>query len=251
MRRHWLGGMAAAIVLLALSASAALAGGWATITPDDAAVQPQAGETTTFGFLVLQHGQTPAGWVHPTVVVEDLATGKTLSVAATPQGADGHFVASMAFPQAGYWSWRVELSDLSAETPPRMMTVLTADGAVPAFDPLTALLMIDRTKSELRAEFGTAYDQRIEELEGRIAADRGQITALQYEADTASRERDALEARIGQGGGGPVQIIGVLALGALAGALAGFGIVALGRRPAFVASPDEELAAPGLAATTC
>ena len=64
---------------------------------------------------VLQHGQTPAGWVNATLVLENSATGETIRVEARPQGADGHFVANVRFPEAGYWIWRVDITDLILE----------------------------------------------------------------------------------------------------------------------------------------
>jgi hypothetical protein len=57
-------GIAAAGLLVALSTGAVSAGGWATIQADTSNPhQPNAGEPFTFGFTVLQHGVTPAGWV--------------------------------------------------------------------------------------------------------------------------------------------------------------------------------------------
>ena len=229
MRRQILAGGTAALAALLLGAGTALGGGWATITADagTGGDQPRAGETDEFGFTVLQHGQTPAGWVKATLVVENLATGETLRIAATPQGADGHFVANVTFPEAGYWSWRVDITDLISESPPRAMTVLTADGAIPPFDPTTALTMVERAKSDLRAEFQGAYDNRVTNLET-------QLMVVQSRASNLERQRDALTARITAaesapvGGGTP--LVATIALAVLGGGLAGFVMAGLGRR---------------------
>jgi hypothetical protein len=224
-RRIMTGGLAALATLL-LAAGAALGGGWATITPDAGADQPRAGETDEFGFTVLQHGETPAGWVNATLVVESIATGKTITVAATPQGADGHFVAEVTFPEAGYWSWRVEITDLISESPPRMLTVLTAAGALPPFDPSTALTMIERAKADLRSELAVAYGDRVTSLES-------QLMVVQARASNLERQRDALSERVTaaeSGAGGGVPIAATLAVAVLGGAAAGFLMASLGRR---------------------
>lgn len=232
MTRRFLTGGVAALATLLLAAGTALAGGWATITADAATAgdQPRAGETDAFGFTVLQHGVTPAGWVTATLVVEDIATGTTLRVAAAPQGADGHFLANVTFPEAGYWSWRVEITDLLSESPPRLLTVLTADGALPPFDPTTALTMVERAKSDLRTEFDAAYGERVNSLET-------ELTLVQARASNLERQRDALDKRIAAAesgasasDGGGVPIAATLALAVLGGGMAGFVITALGRR---------------------
>lgn len=233
MTRRILTGSVAALAALLLGAGTAMGGGWATITADEAAAgdQPRAGEADEFGFTVLQHGVTPAGFVQATLVVEDISTGKTIRVAATPQGADGHFVAKVTFPNAGYWSWRVDLTDLIPESPPRIVTVLTAEGALPLFDPSTALTMVERAKSDLRSELDAAYGQRVTALESSL-------TVVQSRASALERQRDALVERIaaaesgapaGAAGGG-VPLAATLALAVLAGAMAGFVMTGLGRR---------------------
>ncbi|MDQ2964241.1 MAG: hypothetical protein M3R57_00100 [Chloroflexota bacterium] len=229
MTRRILTGGAAAVATLLLLAGTALGGGWATITADAGAVgdQPLAGETDEFGFTVLQHGQTPASWVHATLVVENIATGRTMEIAATPQGADGHFVATVTFPESGYWSWRVDLTDLMVESPPRMLTVLTADGGLPAFDSTVAMTMIERAKGDLRSEFEAAYGQRVGSLETAL-------TVVESRASNLERQRDALSQRLAvaesNAGDGGVPIGATLAVAILGGGMAGFVLTALGRR---------------------
>jgi hypothetical protein len=225
MTRRFLTGGVAAIATLLLAAGTALGGGWATITADEAD-QPRAGETDAFGFTVLQHGQTPAGWVKATLVVENIATGKALSVAATAQGADGHFVANVAFPEAGYWSWHVEITDLISESPPRMMTVLTADGALPPFDPTIALAMVEGVKSDLRSEFVASN----RELQTAVDVLQGRTALLEGERDVLAARLKAAENAAETGAGGDVPIAATLALAVLGGAIAGFAMASLGRR---------------------
>ena len=74
---------AAALLLLTLGATAVLAGGWATIVADDAAPPvPRAGEDVEYGFTVLQHGVTPAGFEDPTLRLTNTITGETFDVPA-------------------------------------------------------------------------------------------------------------------------------------------------------------------------
>jgi hypothetical protein len=217
----------AALAILMLAAGTVMGGGWATITADQGAGdQPRAGETDEFGFTVLQHGVTPAGWVNATLVVENIATGKTIRIAATPHGADGHFVAKVTFPEAGYWSWRVDISDLIAESPPRMLSVLTADGALPPFDPTMALTMVERAKADIRAELAGTYEERVTSLERKVMV-------VESRASNLERQRDALAEQVASaetGAGGGVPIAATLAIAVLGGALAGFVMASLGRR---------------------
>ena len=118
---------AAALLLLTLGATAALAGGWATIAADNAAPPvPRAGEDVEYGFTVLQHGVTPAGFEDPTLRLTNTITGETFDVPAEPSGAAGHFVARFTFPSAGTWSYGIQLQQLAVETQPVTGTVLEA-----------------------------------------------------------------------------------------------------------------------------
>jgi hypothetical protein len=199
-----------------------------------------AGETDEFGFTVLQHGQTPAGWVKATVVFENGATGEALRVEAQPSGADGHFLATVRFPEAGYWSWRVELDQLDVQSQPRLLTVLTASGALPSLDPSSALALIEGAKADLRAEFSTAYASRIDRLEADLSAARAQVVGLE-------RPRDALEARLAGGATGGLPVAAILAIAVLGGGVAGFVMAGLGRRP--IRSIEEPATAHGFATT--
>ena len=131
---------AAATLLLTLGATAALAGGWATIAADNAAPpQPRAGEDVEYGFTVLQHGVTPAGFEEPTLRLTNTLTGETFDVPAEPSGAAGHFVARFPFPSAGTWSYGIEPHQLGVETPPVTGTVLEA---TPTENPLLGVVAL-------------------------------------------------------------------------------------------------------------
>ena len=138
---------AAATLLLTFGASAVLAGGWATIVADDAnPPEPRAGEDVEYGFTVLQHGETPAGFEDPTLRLTNTITGETFDVPADPSGPAGHFVARFTFPSAGSWSYGVQLRQLAVETQPVTGTVLAADGSAPAVATTAAA---DSLRSEL------------------------------------------------------------------------------------------------------
>jgi hypothetical protein len=222
--------LAAAALLLAVSATAVSAGGWATITPDARNGQPTEGQETTIGFTVLQHGQTPAGWESPTLVVTDAATGERIEVKATGQGPDGHFVAALTLPRAGTWTWQVELRDLIVEATPQSLAVASADGTVPAMDAAGLVAAMERSRTELRAELRAEAGTEIEALRIEISSLGSQLTAAR--ADAAD-----LESQVAQltAGGPPlavapgVPLIAVLIVGGLTGAVAGFGVAWLGR----------------------
>jgi hypothetical protein len=226
MTRRFLAGGLAAVAILLLAASATMAGGWATIEPDDGATPPTEDEATDLGFTVLQHGQTPAGWEQPTVVFEEVSTGQIVNVPATASGPDGHFVASVILPAAGFWTWHVELRDLIVETPPAMLGVLTLDGIAPVFDASSVTALVAQSTRELRDELGNNYGPRIDALSS-------QVNSLSSQLARVSSERDELAAQVAAMGPttSSVPVLGLLAVSILGGAMAGFLVASLGRRP--------------------
>ena len=142
---------AAATLLLTLGATAVLAGGWATIAADNAAPpEPRAGEDVEYGFTVLQHGETPAGFEDPTLRLTNTITGETFDVPAEPSGPAGHFVARFTFPSGGSWSYGVQLRNLAVETQPVTGMVLEADGSAPVMEMTAAFAALERAKTECR-----------------------------------------------------------------------------------------------------
>jgi hypothetical protein len=229
--------LGATTLLVALSAGAVSAGGWATITADPGNPQPTEGEPIAFGFTVLQHGVTPAGWVGATLVAVSGTTGERIEAKAVGEGADGHFVATLTLPDAGYWTWHVELTELLVETPPQALAVAAPDGSVPAVDSAAMLAAIERVRGEVRTQLRDELYAQTDTIGTEITKLTGQVNALLAERD-ALRERVATIEAGGEAAGLP--IVAVIAIGALAGAIAGFSMIALGRTSTRAAGVVEE-----------
>jgi hypothetical protein len=212
---------AAATLLLTLGATTMLAGGWATIAADDAAPpEPRAGEDVEYGFTVLQHGETPAGFEDPTLRLTNTITGETFDVPAEPSGPAGHFVARFTFPSAGSWSYGVQLRDLAVETQPVTGIVLEADGSVPVVAMTAAA---DSLRNELLP--------RVDRLERDLGGLEAQATTLRAEVRTLTQQRDELASGAAAASTpNEIPVLGVVALAVLGGALAGFAMAWLGQR---------------------
>jgi hypothetical protein len=225
--------LAAAILLAGLTLTGVAAGGWATINPDASNTTPKADESFTFGFTVLQHGVTPAGWVEtPTFVGINTTTGQRIEAKATGQGADGHFVATVTLPSAGFWTWQVVLTDLIVETPPTALVVTTASGKMPTVDTADMLAALERMRSEIRSDYEARIATQAEQLGGQISKLSTQITWLQDQRDELKKQVTQLAAAsavppapTSQG----LPLVGVISIAVLAGAIAGFAMSALGR----------------------
>jgi hypothetical protein len=262
MTRRILRGLAAAALLVALSAGAVSAGGWATIQTDSGnPPQPNAGEPFTFGFTVLQHGVTPAGWVEtPTFLGINGTTGERIEVKATASGADGHFVATVTLPSAGFWTWQVVLTDLIVETAPQPIAVATADGTLPAMDARAMLAAIEGVRSDIRSEYQAQLFNETDAMQTKISGLETQMRVLESQRDSLKKQVDALAAGSSVAAAPPVAtsdtvpLFAVIGIAVLAGAISGFAMTMLGRnsRPNS-ATPDgaiEELAPAGRALTT-
>ena len=234
MIRRTLAALSSAGLLLLLASSTAIAGGWADIKVDGSATtKPVAGKTLELGFTVLQHGVTPAGFVHPTVSITNVATGERRDLVPTASGAVGHFVATVTFPSAGYWTWSVSMPELIVDSVPVTMEVLTASGTVPAFDPAVAMTAIEQAKRDLRHEMDTCLGPQFTDLESSISGLRNQTAALENRVQALTTSRDELAARLAsaEAGSGGVPVLGIVLLAVLAGATAGFAMAWLGGRP--------------------
>jgi hypothetical protein len=111
-------------ILLALTFTVpAFAGGWATLTLDEYPTNVVAGESFQIGFTILQHGVTPVTGITPTISGKLTGGKESISVMAVEEGEDGHYVASLNFPKAGEWSWKIDsfgvqvMPDLSVAEP--------------------------------------------------------------------------------------------------------------------------------------
>lgn len=96
------------IVLLLLSTFRVQAGGWTVVTIDELPQHWQAGQTTTLGFTVRQHGVTPVNLAPVRLQARAVAGGETLSFTATQQGETGHYQVDIALPTAGEWQWEIQ-----------------------------------------------------------------------------------------------------------------------------------------------
>jgi hypothetical protein len=226
----------AATLLLSLGAGIVSAGGWATIVADEAAPQePRAGEEAAYGFTVLQHGETPAGWEEPTLVLTNTVTGETFEVPAAPSGADGHFVARVTFPSAGSWSWSVRLRDLVVEKmKPVTGIVLESDGSRPTLDVGQALGAMERAKKDVSETLRSEFAPQIDRLERSLGAVQEEAAGLRNDVAALTVERDQLMAQAAAAGRAApsegIPPLGVVTLAVLAGALAGFLMAWLGGR---------------------
>lgn len=222
-----------AVAFLLVIAMPVLAGGWAEIVADARSAEPPVeGKPIEVGFKVMQHGVTPAPWESATVHFTDSATGETIDVVATNDRADGHFVATATLPNAGYWTWEVTLRDLLTEGAPVPLTVRTASGAMPPFDPSTTLAAIDRATRAVTDDVNTRVLPEIERLDGIIVAERARTQRLSADIEALTAERDALASRVAavEGSGG-LSILGLVTIAVLAGSMAGFAMSWLAGRP--------------------
>jgi hypothetical protein len=96
---------AVAVGAVALLASPARAGGWAATTLD-AVPAPKAGERIDVGFTIRQHGRTPVA-LDDVSITTTSAAGKATVWPARKEGAVGHYVAAVTFPEAGTVTWKV------------------------------------------------------------------------------------------------------------------------------------------------
>ena len=106
--------IAAASIIVVLTAGAAAAGGYADVGfIDGMSEPPTAGEEREIRFSLLQHGVTPVndGRV---VLTATLPGAESVNFEATPLG-DGEWVATVVIPSAGDWQLRVTHSEF--ETP--------------------------------------------------------------------------------------------------------------------------------------
>jgi hypothetical protein len=214
----------AAMAMLLVLAAPAFAGGWAEIVADgQTSKTPIEGQPTEVGFKVMQHGETPAPWETATVHFTDLGSGETLDVVAKNDSPDGHFTATATLPRAGFWTWQVTLADLLSEHTPVTMSVRTASGQLPPFDPAMMLTAIDRAKSEVRAELTEQFNTEIGRLEQQAEGFRGRIAYLDTQVASAADTS-------GVGSDSGLPILGVVALSVLAGAAAGFAMAWLAGR---------------------
>lgn len=224
----------AATAMLLVLAVPVLAGGWAEIVADGQTKTPSEGTPIEVGFKVLQHGVTPAPWETATVHFTNSSTGESFDVVAKNDRPDGHFVATTTLSDAGYWSWQVTLQDLESQHVPVRLTVLTASGATPPFDPSTVLGAIDQAKIDVTNTVNERVYADIERLNVENDGQRARLDYLGGELERVTADRDALAARVEamEVSGGGLPLLAVISLAVLAGSAAGFAMAWLaGRKP--------------------
>jgi hypothetical protein len=178
--------------------------------------------------MVMQHGETPAGWESPTVTFTEVATGKTFQVAATGSGPDGHFVASATIPSAGFWTWSVTLRDLATDPVSHSLAVHTTAGVAPVLDPAMALAAIDRARRDVTTELTGTFFTEMDRVNGRLDRIAAERDALAARLDAAESALAAQAAPAAEETGVP--LIGVVMIAILAGATAGFAMAWLAGR---------------------
>ena len=225
---HRLAAAVVAVAMVLALAGPAAAGGWAEIVADADTEPPIAGEPIALGFTVLQHGQTAAPWETPTVHLRNVATGDTIDVVGINDRSDGHFVATVTVPEAGYWSWQVTLRDLIAEQPAQTLAVRDHDGALPAFDPGAALGAIEQARREVTDALYT----EIGRLDGALLRERERTDRLAADLRTLAAAGDPVAAQTAPAeGAAALPLAAIVTLAILAGALAGAAMAWLAGRP--------------------
>lgn len=222
-----------AVALLLSLAAPVLAGGWAEIVADSQTAEPPVEDTpVAVGFLVLQHGQTPAPWETATVHFMNSASGETIDVVAINDREDGHFTARAVLPEPGYWSWQVTLKDLASDHMPVSFSVANASGNVPAYDPATTATAIAQAKKDVSEQMTAQFATEIERVEGLLLAQQARSDRLLAQTNEILAERDELATRLAAAeGAGGSPLIAILLLAVLAGATAGFAMSWLAGRP--------------------
>ena len=101
-----------ALAASSLAVAPALAGGWATVSVDQASISGwQPGEPQQVEVTLMQHGVTPVNDGAVRFTLTNAATGETTTVTAQPTG-DGHWTATLTVSSAGDWSLLVRHSGL-------------------------------------------------------------------------------------------------------------------------------------------
>lgn len=95
-------------VLWWLTTMPALAGGWTVVTVDELPQQLRAGESTTLGFTVRQHGVDPINLENVVLTAQQGKIGERLTFMAQQEGAKGHYVVEVLLPSAGAWNWEIQ-----------------------------------------------------------------------------------------------------------------------------------------------
>jgi len=134
MLRRSMFSLALAVMLALAVALPALAGG-VVVTLDGSPSGVDAGVPFTFGFTVFSaHDGSPESGLHPIVTARNSATGERVVVTAQPDGAAGHYAATLTLPSDGAWEWEIQpFGEFVDDYPASVMTPITV--SAPAVQP--------------------------------------------------------------------------------------------------------------------
>jgi plastocyanin len=101
--------LALAVVAALALAAPAYAGGVA-IEFDSPPENVEADVAFTFGFTIrsAHEDRTPQPGLAPLIQATNSAADQRVEATARPEGAPGHYVATLTFPVAGAWQWRIQ-----------------------------------------------------------------------------------------------------------------------------------------------
>src|SRR5512143_3199578 len=93
------------ITVFLLYAGLAAARGWAVVTLDHLPAQIVANQPVKIGFAVRQHGRTLLNGLNPAIAVGRSDMSQAFTAVATQEGGEGHYAATLTFPESGTWIW--------------------------------------------------------------------------------------------------------------------------------------------------
>jgi hypothetical protein len=106
---HWrhlvLSTVLTSLASVLLAAPVVWAGGWAVTMLDELPAVIRAGETYPIGYTIRQHGQTRFTSARSGIEIRAAKGGTSQRFAGVAEGAPGHYVAQVRFPEPGEWEW--------------------------------------------------------------------------------------------------------------------------------------------------
>ena len=97
----------ATLLLVAVLSVSISAGGWAVVTLDSLPTFV-AGQETTVGFTLRQHGNTLLAGMHPSeITFHNVESCQRRAFPAPDDGPQGHYAARVTLPRAGAWEWSI------------------------------------------------------------------------------------------------------------------------------------------------
>lgn len=123
--------------------------GGVVVTLDHSTTSPQAGVPLAVGFTIISmHTGEPEAGYAPEVRAVNPASGERLAVTARPEGAPGHYLATLLFPAPGEWRWEIQPHGAGVEDYPASvlspLQVRAAPAATLGDAALGAALFLDK-----------------------------------------------------------------------------------------------------------